>query len=272
MAFSPRKRTNQTKPPHQTPSMASDPTSIGSETKGNTRPNSTQELKEAIMSQPANPPAGELGTQHPVFFGLPGIHVAKGAHIAYFFKGQEERLTLLAPFLKAGLKAGDQCLLVTEQSAFPNLTDYCVTDHLIEQGVDVVGALDREQLVVYEGSREVEEMAAMFASLRSKAKRAGRGQMRIAGDMTWALSKMVTNEKLLEWEAYFDGYVGSQKNVVALCQYDHDRFSGTAVMGALRTHPSSVIGGIPRDNPFHQDADIVLNKVYRRSGSPENCL
>ena len=220
------------------------------------------------MSQPANPLAGELGTQHPVFFGLPGIYVAKGTHVAYFFKGQEERLTLLAPFLKAGLEAGDQCLLVTEPSPYPNLTDYCVTDHLIEQGVDVEGALDREQLVVSEGSGEVEEMASMFASLISKAKRARRGQMRIAGDMTWALSKMVTDEKLLEWEAYFDRYVGSQKNVVALCQYDHNRFSGSAVMAALQTHPSSVIGGIPQDNPFHQDADIVLNEVYRRGGSP----
>ena len=104
----------------------------------------------------------------------------------------------------------------------------------------------------------------MFSDLVSKAKRAGRGQMRIAGDMTWALEKMSSSEKLLEWEAFYDRYAGHQTEFVTLCQYDHARFGGSAVMAALQTHPLAIIGDIVQENPFYRDPVETLNEVYHQ--------
>ena len=219
-------------------------------------------MRETLKTQAEDP-----GSEDIVFFGLPAVYVPEGAHIVHFFKGEEERSTVLAPFLKAGLEAGDQCLLVTEPSASPNLTDYAITDYLSELGMDLEAALAQEQLVVSEGCSQVEEMASMFASLISKAKRSGREQIRIAGDMTWALGKMASSEKLLEWEAFYDRYAGPQTRFVTLCQYDHTRFGGSAVMAALKTHRLAIIDDIVQENPFYQDPDVILYEVYRRRGS-----
>ena len=76
--------------------------------------------------------------------------------------------------------------------------------------------------------------------------------------MTWALGKMPTPEKLMEWETFYDKYVGPRAGFIALCQYDHTRFGGSAIKYALETHPLSVIGNIVQENPFYRDPEEVL--------------
>ena len=199
---------------------------------------------------------GGRGPSDLVYFGLPDVFVAKGAHIAHFFRGDQERLTVLIPFISAGLESADECVLVTEASASTS-----VTVHLRESGVDVDAALASGQLLISNGGSQVEEMSAMFDEVISKASSAGREVIRIAGDMTWALSKMPTAEKLLEWEAFYDRYVGTRADFVALCQYDHTRFGGSAIMCALQTHPLSIIGNVVQENPFYRDPEEVLQEL-----------
>ena len=103
----------------------------------------------------------------------------------------------------------------------------------------------------------------MFDSVISGAKAAGREVIRIGGDMTWALSKMPSSEKLLEWEAFYDNHVGPRANFIALCQYDHTRFGGSAIMCALETHPLSIIGNVVQQNPFYRDPEKVLQVMAK---------
>ena len=197
------------------------------------------------------------GTQNQVYFGLPDIYVDVGAHIAHFFRGEQERLSVLLPFIQAGLEDDNQCcLLVTEGAASP-----MIQEHLKELGVDVAAALSSGQLLISDGGSEVQEMSAMFDSVISGAKAAGRGVIRIGGDMTWALSKMPSPEKLLEWEAFYDKHVGPRAGFIALCQYDHTRFGGSAIMCALETHPLSIIGNVVQQNPFYLDPEEVLREL-----------
>ena len=91
--------------------------------------------------------------------------------------------------------------------------------------------------------------------------------------MTWALGKLPTTEKLLEWEAFYDKYVGPRANFVALCQYDQSRFGGSAIMCALQTHPLSIIGNISRKTPSIE-TPARSSRSFRRTGSgraPDRC-
>ena len=213
------------------------------------------------MSQSPSSTGNGLETQNKVFVGLPDIYVDRGAHIAHFFQGEQERTAVLAPYLRAGLEAGDQCLLVTEAAAIP-----VIKDHLGELGVDVEAVLASEQLLVSNGGSGVEEMSATFEGAISVARSTGRKGIRIGGDMTWALGKMPSPEKLLEWEALVDkNMMGRFNNFVALCQYDHSRFGGSGIMCALETHPLSIIGNIVQENPFHRDPEEVLQELVRNS-------
>lgn len=203
------------------------------------------------------------GASDQIFFGLPEVYIAKGAHIAHFFQGDQERLDVLGPWMQAGLQAGDQCVLIAEASASP-----IITDHLSKMGMDVDAALASGQLLVSEGGTSVAEMSSMFDSVISAASRAGREIIRIGGDMTWALGKIPTTEKLLEWEAFYDRYVGQRANFVALCQYDHSRFDGSAIMCALQTHPLSIIGNVVQENPFYRDPEEVLLELSHGTAQP----
>ena len=195
-----------------------------------------------------------------MYLGLPDIFVDLGTHIAHFFRGEQERLSVLLPFIQAGLEAGDQCCLVTEGAAAP-----MIQEHLKELGVDVQAALASGQLQVSEGGSNEHEMSAMFDSVISGAKVAGREVIRIGGDMTWALSKMPSSEKLLEWEAFYDKHVGPRADFIALCQYDHTRFGGSAIMCALETHPLSIIGNVVQQNPFYRDPEEVLQELAKNT-------
>ncbi len=202
------------------------------------------------MSQHAGSSSSE---PHRVFFGLSDVYVDIGAHIAYFFRGDGERLAVLAPFIQTGLESGDQCLIVTEATAAST-----ILDRLAELGADVQGAKDSGQLLISNGGSELEEMESVFEAVISRTRDAGRRIIRIGGDMTWVLDKSLTTEKLLEWEAFYDRHVGPRANFVALCQYDHSRFGGSTVMAALQTHPLSIIGNVVQENPFYQDPEEML--------------
>ncbi len=208
------------------------------------------------MSDDPNAQNNGSGAHERVPLGIPDVYVDKGSHIAHFFRGDDERLTILVPFIRVGLAAGDQCVIVSEPSVFP-----VIRSRLEESHVDVESALESGHLVVYGGSSEVADMASTFEDVISTARRAGRDTIRIGGDMTWALGKMPTPEKLLEWEAFYDNHVGPQSNFVALCQYDHIRFGGSAIMYALQTHPLSIIGSIVQENPFYRDPAEVLQEL-----------
>ena len=110
----------------------------------------------------------------------------------------------------------------------------------------------------------MDEMSSMFDAVISRSKSAGREVIRIGGDMTWALGKLPSPEKLLEWEAFYDKYVGPRSNFVALCQYDQSRFGGSAIMCALQTHPLSIIGSIIQGNPFYRDPSDVLHELSQK--------
>ncbi len=214
------------------------------------------------MAGPSHPNGSDTGTGDQVFLGLPDVYVDKGAHVAHFFQGDQERVNILAPFLRAGLESGDQCILVSEASASP-----VIADSLKELGVDVDAALASGQLLVSDGGSSVDEMSSMFDEVISRSNSEGREVIRIGGDMTWALGKLPTAEKLLEWEAFYDKYVGPRANFVALCQYDQSRFGGSVIMCALQTHPLSIIGNIVQENPFYRDPGEVLQELSQIGAS-----
>jgi len=210
------------------------------------------------MSQSPSSRGNGPKSQSQVYFGLPDIYVDIGAHIAHFFRGEQERLSVLLPFIQAGLEAGNQCCLVTEGAASP-----MIQEHLRDLGVDVEAALASGQLLVSEGGSNAQEMSSMLDGVISGAKSARRDVIRIGGDMTWALSKMPSSEKLLEWEAFYDKHIGPRADFIALCQYDHTRFGGSAIMCALQTHPLSIIGNVVQQNPFYRDPEEVLRELAK---------
>ena len=46
--------------------------------------------------------------------GLPGVTITPGDHICAFYRGPQQRDSVLVPFLREGILAGDKCICVMD--------------------------------------------------------------------------------------------------------------------------------------------------------------
>lgn len=60
----------------------------------------------------------------------------------------------------------------------------------------------------------------------------------MVGDLT-GLGQQISAEELIEYEAGYEELIARRFPVVSLCQYDVRRFSGPAILNALRGHPDT---------------------------------
>jgi hypothetical protein len=49
-----------------------------------------------------------------------------------------------------------------------------------------------------------------------------------------------------------------------ICTYDLAKFSATAVMDILRTHPMVIVGEVMQENPFYTPPDQLLPELSAR--------
>ena len=88
------------------------------------------------MDKSESPRGVGIETNNQVYFGLPDIYVDVGAHIAHFFRGKQERLSVLLPFIQAGLEAGNQCCLITEAAACPMILELIGVGTIAVSGIN----------------------------------------------------------------------------------------------------------------------------------------
>jgi DNA-binding MarR family transcriptional regulator len=130
---------------------------------------------------------------------------------------------LLVTFLAQGLKGGDKCLLVARAEAQKEIL--AQLNHRRQAG---------GQLVVSEGYSSVDAQFAFFKREFQEAKQAGRA-MRVAGHMSWTLSRNFRIDALLDLERRFEA-LARRLPVTGLCVYDARDFSSGDFLRAVKCH------------------------------------
>ena len=200
------------------------------------------------------------GHEDRVPLGFGDLYASTGDHIGHFYETSEEGKNVLISFLKTGLEARQKCVCLT--SVGPLRQE--LQEALTATGIDVKGALASGQLVLDEGKSEPKELQDMLG--KALAEIPGRFPMlRWAGVMSWALKKMPTSEKLMEWETHCNTV--ENPPAVFLCQYELSSFRGTVVMDALKTHPTCVISNVIHQNPYYENPGLYLEGLRRRTST-----
>jgi hypothetical protein len=168
-----------------------------------------------------------------------------------FYRGPGDRDRLLAPYLDAGLTAGDKCICVV---------DSAVTARQLESLPRAGGGPARpdgqlnvhlpESTYLAGGEFTVGDMLTFWTESMVKAETDGYSFCRLAGEMTWALRDVPGVEHLIHYESELNR-VTSSCPVIVLCLYDLDRFSGEVVVNIVKTHPQVLIHGILVENPYY---------------------
>jgi excisionase family DNA binding protein len=183
----------------------------------------------ARRHQPASPPP-KPGAPHLV---LAGQATAVPVHIPAFYDSDAARVRLTAPFLAEGIKAGQPCFLLAQGE---ELNSYMVALDA-DPDIDVDKALASGLLTVVGAPGKTVAQALDFWERNLwDAMDRHVTLMRAVGEMVSEREGFESEQEMLAYEAAFN-MTARRFPCAVICQYDVRKFSGRAVLAALRAHP-----------------------------------
>jgi hypothetical protein len=189
--------------------------------------------------------------------GLARVSFCPGDHACALYFGEIERDAILAPFLRAGLDAGEKCLC---------LVDGMRPDEVIEtvgDGLDADGGVSSGQMEIAtsmatyapESVFDKERTIALLSqSLAGATGPGGYHRVRAVAEMSWVLRQPAGADQLMDYESEVNRFAPGSPAVL-LCLYDVAQFGGGIILDLLRTHPKVLLGATLIDNPYFLTPD-----------------
>lgn len=176
----------------------------------------------------------------------------RGQHACLLYDQGSEAVTAVAPFLAAGLAAGERCVYV--------LGDHSAEDveaALAAAGVDAAGdrrrgalvLVDRWQVSFPDGRFDPAAMIVYVRSGIADSQAAGFSGLRVVAEMSWALQMGVEDHRLIHYEALGNDLYPDQP-LVSVCLYDRSKFPAAVCQDALRVHPVVAVDGCAYPNLY----------------------
>ena len=200
------------------------------------------------------------GKRERIDLGFGGLFASAGDHIGHFYRTSDEEMNVLVSFLTVGLEASEKCVCLI--SPGPRRHELQVA--LTAAGIDVERTVASGQLVLDEGKSHPKELQAMLSEALAEIPGTF-PLLRWAGVMSWALRKLPTTEKLMEWETHCNTV--ENPAAVFLCQYELNTFLGSVVMDAMKTHPICIVSSVIHQNPYYEKPEVYLEELRRRDST-----
>jgi MEDS: MEthanogen/methylotroph, DcmR Sensory domain/PucR C-terminal helix-turn-helix domain len=207
--------------------------------------------------------------------GLPGVALAERDHVCVFYRGPEERDSVLSAFFGAGYAQGDKCLCIADdhdvtavaarldrrpRGAPGQLTVLPATAYLTDGRFRPDQAYDRWDAVV----------AGFVAE--------GYPRVRASGELSWFLRQPAAEDgagPLLEYEELCNRLV-KRRPATIFCLYDLDLLDAGLLPGVLARHPTALARGLVFRAPWRiedrgggaSDALLLTNQLLAGARTP----
>jgi anti-anti-sigma regulatory factor len=186
-----------------------------------------------------------------------------GDHACLTFTDGEERLDLVAAFVRDGLRGGQKVVCVTDTTP-----QAALAGELAGRGLPVEGAAACGQLSVLSsadtflagGSFAAEATIRLLAAEIRRAERDGFSGLWITSDMCWALRPVTGVEQLMSFEARM-AHLLAEGRATAVCQYDRQCFDTVTLAGVAAHHPVALAAAT-----CHDDALLRICRQYQPPG------
>jgi PAS domain S-box-containing protein len=184
-------------------------------------------------------------------------------HLCLIYESKEEWRAAVVPFISTGLKNGEKCIYIVDDSTAAGIRKY-----LGDNGVDVAAAEKSGQLSILnetetytrEGSFDPDKMIGLLISEAEKAIAEDYSTLRVTGEMTWVLRGHSGSEKILEYEARLNSDLFPKYPCLAICQYDRRKLDPEIIKGVIMTHPLLVFGDRAYRNFYYIEPEEFLNE------------
>jgi anti-anti-sigma regulatory factor len=186
-----------------------------------------------------------------------------GHHACLTFSDADERLDIVAAFVRDGLAASQRVLCYVESS-----TPTAFSVELAERGLPVDASVASGQLVVA-GSGEhflaggafgADRMLGLIESELRTAHGDGYAGLRLTADMCWALRPAAGVEQLIAFENQMARLL-TTSSALAVCQYDRERFDTVTLASVTAAHGQAVAA-----ITYHDDAMLRICRQYAPPG------
>ncbi|OLB66905.1 MAG: hypothetical protein AUI10_01505 [Actinobacteria bacterium 13_2_20CM_2_72_6] len=186
-----------------------------------------------------------------------------GDHACLTFTDPEERLDLVAAFVRDGLRTGQKVVCVTD--AIPQTA---LSAQLTERDLPVADATGSGQMSVLAsgdtfiagGSFGSARMIGMLAGQIAEARRDGFAGLWITSDMCWALRPVAGVDQLMTYESQVTRLL-ADGGATAVCQYDRQCFDTVTLTGATANHTLALAA-----TTYHDDPLLRICRQYQPSG------
>jgi hypothetical protein len=190
--------------------------------------------------------------------------VGPGDHGCLTFSDPDERLDLVAAFVRDGLRHRQRVLCWTD-----SLEPDRLATELVRRSVRGGAAMRRGQLSIVPATESllgpsdgggVPRMVQMLANELDRTSREGFAGLRVTADMCWATRPSSTAEQLVAFETqvaelFVDG------RLCLICQYDRDRFDAVTLAFTATAHTKTVAAQV-----YHESALLRVCRQYSPPG------
>jgi hypothetical protein len=178
--------------------------------------------------------------------------VELGDHACLTFTDADERLDLVAAFVRDGLRAGLKVVCWTDAVSPDGLAD-----ELAARSVRPGAALRRGQLrlatvagsLLGDGAVSAVGMVDVLAGEVETAGRDGYRGVRVTADMAWATRPHTAPEELMAFENTIADLFADGR-LCMICQYDRNRFDAVTLAFAAKAHPKTVAAQVYHEHPL----------------------
>lgn len=183
-------------------------------------------------------------------------------HLCLIYDTQQEQLAAAVPFLRIGLEHGEKCIYVADENP-PSV----ILEAMRVDGIDVEAAIDsgaltiltRDQAYLKNGAFDPGWMIGFLREQIELAEAHGFTSFRITGEITWALPPLL--DPLIEYECRLNDFF-PHHNLLALCQYNRNRFPPETLLHVLHLHPLVVHRGLVCDNPHYIPPEAFVKEEH----------
>jgi anti-anti-sigma regulatory factor len=177
--------------------------------------------------------------------------LSDGDHACLTFSDAEERLDIVAAFVRDGLTMRQKVVCVTESLA----PDRLVTE-LLWRAVPADSSIHRGQLAVRssdeswlaDGALTAAKMIDLLSDQLDAAAREGYRGLRVTADMCWATRPLNAVDQLLVFESEVNKLFADGR-LTAICQYDRHSFDAVTLAFAAGAHSRAVAATVYHEDP-----------------------
>jgi hypothetical protein len=162
------------------------------------------------------------------------VTVTHGDHLFALYAADADRVALGAAFLLDGLREGSVCFLIG-----PDSSRRGIVAALKKKEPRIAEDIAAGRLIGSEHQNSPRAQYEFFERHTSAAEQRGARSFRLFADMIGARRRMSLRQ-VLKLEGGFDDMIVRKHQIAAMCAYDVRRFSGTDLLGALKTHRGPV--------------------------------